>query len=707
LAPHFIGAKNQEPAAERLVDRYSSGQTTRLQIAVRGAVQGVGFRPFVYRLARELNLTGWVNNTPQGVFIEVEGVQRTVAEFKFRLPSEAPPLARIISIEARELPPVGFTAFEIRPSEEGGSKATIILPDIAVCSECRRELFDPTDRRYRYPFINCTHCGPRYSIILRLPYDRPNTTMASFRMCADCLTEYNAPADRRFHAQPIACPKCGPTLELWNPAGELISRGEDAFGTVIAALKEGKVVALKGLGGFHLLVNAGDSSAVHTLRRRKKRGAKPFAVMFPSLESVKRSCEASLEESQLLCSPEAPIALLMRRSCLEVSAEVAPGNPYLGAILPYTPLHHLLMHDFGAPLVATSGNLSDEPICTDEQDALVRLHDIADLFLVHNRPIARQVDDSVVRIINGREQVLRRARGLAPLPMPLIPSNKKIIAFGGHLKNCITLNTECGVVVSQHIGDLDARPGAEAFDRVRSDLATLCGIQPEIVICDLHPDYYSTLRAEESGLPVIRVQHHLAHVLSCAAENETALPYYGVAWDGTGYGGDGTIWGGEFFYVNEKTVIRTGSLLAAPLVGGDAAVREPRRSALGVLWAAFGEEIVLMTDLPPIAAMNSRELEGFTGMLRRGVNVKQATSMGRLFDAVSSLANLCHINRFEGEAAMALEFAAHDLRSENAYTFKWINTPRDQSTESYSTLIVYRGEGGKNVISPPPIWRLD
>jgi len=673
---------------------------------VRGAVQGVGFRPFVYRLANELHLTGWVNNTPQGVFIEVEGARRAVAEFKFRLPSEAPPLARIISIEARELAPLDFTTFEIRESGKSGSKTTIILPDIAVCSECLREMFDPSDRRYRYPFINCTHCGPRYSIIQRLPYDRPNTTMAAFKMCSNCQAEYQAPTDRRFHAQPIACPKCGPTAELWNPSGKVVARADEAIGTAIAALRDSKIVALKGLGGFHLLVNAGNSSAVHALRNRKKRGSKPFAVMFPSLESVKRSCETSLEECQLLLSPEAPIVLLWRKSCLEVSAEVAPGNPYLGAMLPYAPLHHLLMHDFGAPLVATSGNLSDEPICTDEHEALERLRGIADFFLVHNRPIARQVDDSVLRIINGREQVLRRARGLAPLPISLSTAHVGVLAFGGHLKNTVALSTDCGVVISQHIGDLDARPGADAFDRICSDIAQLYDVKPSLAVCDLHPDYYSTLRATESRLPLVRVQHHLAHVLSCAAENETPPPYLGVAWDGTGYGGDGKVWGGEFFTVDESRIKHWGTILPIPLIGGDAAAREPRRSALGVLWETFGEVTLAMADLPSITALNSREIEGFGGMLKRGINCKPATSMGRLFDAVSSLANLCQHNRFEGEAAMALEFSARNVRPEGAYHFEWITAHHDAGARD-SLLIAGRTADKNDLISPPPQMYLD
>ncbi len=678
----------------------------RLQMTVRGAVQGVGFRPYVYRLAAELQLNGWVANAPDGLHVEVEGEHLRIAEFRLRLVSEAPPLARVMSVEARLLPPVGYDRFEIRESEHKGSPSAVILPDVATCSECFSELSDPYNRRYRYPFINCTHCGPRYSIITSLPYDRPNTTMAAFKMCPQCLEEYHEPTDRRFHAQPIACPRCGPFVELWDGKGKILARGEEALVEIVQALRAGHIVAVKGLGGFHLMADACSSTEVHKLRKRKHRGIKPFAVMFPSLEWLRRTCESSLLETQLLTSPESPIVLLKRRSCTEVSAEVAPGNPYIGALLPYTPLHHLLSGDFGRPVVATSGNLSDEPICTDEFEALKRLEGIADLFLVHNRPIARHVDDSIVRVTLGREQVLRRARGMAPLPLPIAPTGKPIIAFGGHLKNAIALSTQSGVVVSQHIGDLDTRPALEAFDRVREDLAALYHTIPEVVVCDLHPDYSSTHRAEECGLPMVRVQHHLAHVFSCAAENEIEPPYLGVAWDGTGYGSDGTIWGGEFFTVEPGRVTRIVRLRPIPLIGGDAAAMEPRRSALGVLWEMMGEEALTSKLLPVATGFNPHELEGFGGMLRRGVNITTASSVGRLFDAIGSLLGLCQINRFEGEAAMAVEFAATGYRADSSCPMPLTQIP--YISGSGETMLI-RGKDAQmpDLTTPGPRYQLD
>ena len=641
----------------------------------------------MHKLARELNLKGWIVNNMQGVAIEIEGEPQAVAQFLSRLRESTPPRAHILSIETLELAPVGYADFQIRQSNDAGSPAAGILPDIAVCQDCLRELFDPPDRRFRYPFINCTNCGPRYSIINSLPYDRPATTMRAFQMCAACRDEYENPDDRRFHAQPIACRVCGPRLQLWDSRGWTIAEEEEALRKATQALREGKIIAVKGLGGFHLLTPAGDDEAIRRLRQRKRRGAKPFAVMFPDLTAVRRTCSPSPVEQRLLTSPEAPIVLIERTSSAEVSLEAAPDNPHLGALLPYTPLHHLILRDFDSPIIATSGNLSEEPICIDEREALTRIKGIADLFLVHNRPIARHVDDSVVRVLMGREQVLRRARGFAPMSFSSEPE-EPVAALGGHLKNAAAIGTRCGVVVSQHIGDLEARTALETHDQAVADLINLYDIKPSAVLCDLNPDYYSTFRAEAWNIPLLRVQHHLAHILACAMENSLDSPYLGVAWDGAGYGADGTIQGGEFFLVAERSARRIASLLPLPLIGGDAAAREPKRSALGVVWASFCSTAIQSTPLEQ--ALKPRELALMTAMLQRGVSIFKASSAGRLFDAVSSLLGLCQINRFEGEAAMALEFAAAKNTPDSAYPMIWIKVkPSDISQE---TLI--KGERG-------------
>ena len=578
----------------------------RLKLAVRGAVQGVGFRPFVFRLAEELKLAGWVNNSPQGVFIEVEGPRPALEKFLLRLETEKPPRSFIQSLESSWLDSVGYKNFEIRASETGGGKTALVMPDIATCPDCLREIFDPKNRRHRYPFTNCTNCGPRFSIIESLPYDRANTSMRQFVMCPACQAEYDNPRDRRFHAQPNACPVCGPHLELFEcgDTSPLSKRGHvravqnnDALVAAAEALRRGQIVAVKGIGGFHLMVDARNEAAVKRLRERKHREEKPFALMFPTLDSGKSVCEVSPLEERLLRSPEAPVVLLRRRRQSQISnlkfqiAEgVAPNNPNLGVMLPSNPLQHLLMAELGFPIVATSGNLSDEPICTDEREALERLGGIADVFLVHNRPIVRHVDDSIVRVMLGREMVLRRARGYAPLPIsipvaadvrrlksrsqnqsepPHVGGYETILAVGAHLKNAVALAVGNQVFISQHIGDLETEPANDAFRRVIADFEKLYDAKPEIIAADLHPDYLSTKFASETccqrpagssdssagKMPAAHffgVQHHIAHVLSCMAENEIAPPALGVSWDGTGYGLDGTIWGGEFFQIADR-----------------------------------------------------------------------------------------------------------------------------------------------------------
>lgn len=678
----------------------------RLRLAVGGVVQGVGFRPFVHRLATELALAGWVGNSPQGVVIEIEGTRGAVEEFARRLHYERPAHSVITSCESVWLDAAGWSGFAIHPSETSGAPTALVLPDIAPCAECRRELFDPANRRFRYPFINCTHCGPRFSIIEALPYDRPNTTMRGFPLCAACRVEYEDPRDRRFHAQPNACPRCGPRLELWDAEGVALFGGDDALRASAQAIRRGRIVAVKGVGGFHLLVDARSAAAVRRLRERKRRGAKPFAVMFPTLAAVREACVVSELEARLLEAPEAPIALLTRRTDGGASAiadAVAPGNPNLGVLLPANPLHLLLMAELGFPVVATSGNLSDEPLCTDEREALARLRGIADLWLVHDRPIARPVDDSIVRVMLDREMVLRRARGYAPLPVRLVsgfgfrvsgfdganpnqpetrdPKLETVLAVGAHLKNTVALAVGENVFLSQHLGDLETEPAHAAFRRAAADLPRLYAATPDAVAADLHPDYLSTqfveeLAARRGGPRLVRVQHHLAHALACLAENEVALPALGVAWDGTGYGKDGAIWGGEFFRVTVGEGERVASLRAFPLPGGDAAAREPRRAALGMLHAAAGGDAALSGLRREIERQfEARELALLRAALERGLNAPPCSSIGRLFDAVAALLGLRARNEFEGQAAMELEFAAAGVGEVEPYELLLVPGP--------------------------------
>ena len=702
----------------------------RLRVVIRGAVQGVGFRPFVYRLATEMALPGWVINSSQGVFIEVEGASAQLDEFLRRVQTEKPPRSFIQSLESSFLDPLGFTGFEIRHSEETGVKTALVLPDMATCPDCLHDISDPANRRYQYPFTNCTNCGPRYSIIEALPYDRPNTSMKAFTLCDDCRAEYENPLDRRFHAQPNACPKCGPHLELWDREGRVLATHHDALLQAAEAIRRGQLVAVKGLGGFHLVVDARNEASVRRLRQRKHREEKPLALMAPSLESVKELCLVSAQEERLLLSPESPIVLLQRHSAgikpaptggqgdqpvapTVLAPSVAPPpNPSLGVMLPYTPLHHLLMRELGFPIVATSGNLSDEPICIDEYEALERLQTIADLFLVHNRPIVRHVDDSIVRVVLGREMVQRRARGYAPLPVmvkndegrktkdepgqkpgfltqspisnlqspssaSIVNHQSSILAVGAHLKNSVAITVGQNVFISQHIGDLETPQAFDAFRRVIADLSKLYDFHPTAIACDLHPDYMSTHYARELAaqsdppLPVIAVQHHFAHIASCMAENDITGRALGVSWDGTGYGTDGTIWGGEFLLTETPgTFTRVGHLRTFRLPGGDKAVREPRRIALGLLYELFGDATFSKTNLPPLIDTTNAERSIIRQMLRQKLNAPVTSSAGRLFDAVAALIGLRQRVNFEGQAAMDLEFAAEATPAEGEYPFE-------------------------------------
>jgi hydrogenase maturation protein HypF len=647
----------------------------RLKVSVRGVVQGVGFRPFVYRLATQLGLHGWVLNSAQGVFIEVEGDRRLLQNFLVRLKAEKPRLASIQSLEPSFLDTVGYGRFEIRDCNLDGPKTVLVLPDIATCSDCLAEILDPANRRYRYPFTNCTNCGPRFTIIESIPYDRPNTSMARFAMCPDCLREYDDPMDRRFHAQPIACPNCGPRLELWDSKGETIAQRDDALLRSVEALLKGKILAVKGLGGFHLVVDAKNEAAVRDLRSRKRREEKPFALIYPSLEAVCNDCEVSQLEERLLSSPECPIVLLDRGKQLGgLAPSIAPASGSFGVMLPYTPLHHLLMREICSPIVATSGNVRDEPICIDEREALQRLNGIAEFYLVHDRPIVRHVDDSIVRVIGGRESVLRRARGYAPLPLHLREPLPVVLALGAHLKNSVAVSSGREVFVSQHIGDLETGQAFIAFRKVASDMQSLYGISAGLIACDLHPDYLSTKYACHLSEKPLFVQHHWAHVLACIAENELNPPVLGVAWDGTGYGTNGTIWGGEFLLTDGDSFERVAHLREFRLPGGSAAVKEPRRSALGVLHEARGEDGIRNRELAPVSEFATADLMIIKQMLARGLNSPVTSSVGRLFDAIASLAGLRQRVSFEGQAAMELEYVV-DQSIEESYLFQLAEGP--------------------------------
>jgi hydrogenase maturation protein HypF len=611
----------------------------RLRITLRGAVQGVGFRPFVYRLATEMSLTGSVLNSSSGLVVEVEGPADQLRRFEERLEKERPHASVVTVHESVSLPPQGSTRFEIHHSDTESGRSVNVMPDLATCADCLAELFDPASRRHLYPFTNCTNCGPRYTIVVDIPYDRPNTTMGDFVLCPACREEYEDPVNRRFHAQPNACPVCGPQLD--GPIQD-----------VAAALLKGEIVALKGIGGFQLLVDARQPAAVARLRQRKHREEKPFALMMPSLEVASEYCEISPAEVELLESQAAPIVLLKPRPGTDIAWNVAHCSPYLGVMLPYSPLHHLLMKECPFPLIATSGNRSDEPIAIANDEGRTRLKDIADHFLMHNRPIVRACDDSVVRLTRGRAGILRRARGYAPLGIRVNREVPPVLAVGGHLKNTVAIGIGQDVFLSQHIGDLETLEARHAFEQAIEDLYRLYSFKPEAVVCDLHPDYASTNWAEKAGFPIICVQHHQAHVASCAAENRVEGPYLGVAWDGTGYGLDGAIWGGEFFRVDNNQYERIAHLRPFGLPGGDAAVREGWRSAESLLFEVLGADAAEPRVRP---------------MLMRKIHLVPTTSVGRLFDAVASITGLAQQNRFEGQAAMLLENEIGGLRTEEAY----------------------------------------
>ena len=773
----------------------ASENLQRWHFQLQGIVQGVGFRPFVYRLAMALQLTGWVCNTTEGLHIETEGSIEQLEVFASKLRHEAPPHSLITHLKQWEVSCQGETQFQILDSQilepkiavnqtpsshrltrdESGKLhlGNLILPDLATCADCIRELFDPHNRRYRYPFLNCTCCGPRYSILQRLPYDRAHTTMANFAMCPNCRREYHDPLDRRFHAQPTACPDCGPQIQFIDnsiknspnriPLSEFPEIGNRALVKAIELIQSGGILAVKGLGGFHLVAAADDQSAIMRLRHRKRRSAKPLAVMVPSLDWLTKYVHLEPMEISLLQSPAAPIVLIPwqeRERQPVIASEVAPHNPYLGVMLPYTPLHHLLLADLGKPIVATSGNLSSETICIDEMEAITRLRDIADGFLIHNRPIARAIDDSVVRVIDSQPMILRRARGYAPLPIQLsLPCKSSdqmptaVLGLGGHLKNTIALGhlashrsdaefPQWQILISQHLGDLGNSTTWQHCQQTIKTITEIYAIVPQSLGCDLHPDYGSTQLAHQlvnnsanQDLSIVPIQHHYAHVLAVMAEHELEVPQItatdgtnnsnsrtmphilGVAWDGTGYGTDGTIWGGEFLLIpptgarlsspakfpeqSSSAYRRIAHWRQFPLVGGDLASQEPRRALLGLLYVCFGADLP-WSNFPALESFNPKQRSLLLTALARITETHpngeedhrtsasalgtMTSSVGRLFDGVAALLNLCpqaqpRIN-FEGQAAMQLEFSAASIGEQtldSTYPFRVIS---DHDSES-------------------------
>jgi|Deesub1362A_J573_1020465.scaffolds.fasta_scaffold00317_42 hydrogenase maturation protein HypF len=641
----------------------------RLRVRVTGLVQGVGFRPFVYRLAVGLGLSGYVRNDTVGVLIEVEGHKERLDEFLIRLESDHPPVSRIYSLQHSFLEDKGLSGFEIRDSDESGEIHANILPDISTCDDCLREMYDPSDRRHRYPFINCTNCGPRFTIIERLPYDRKNTSMRLFRMCPECEKEYHRPDDRRFHAQPNACHMCGPHVALYDIKGLLMAEGDTAIERAVDKLRNGAIVALKGIGGFHLMCDATDDDVVNRLRQRKCREEKPMAVMFPGIEMIRAETHLNRLEERAICSIERPIVIVRKREDTTLSALVSPNNSTVGVFMPYTPLHHMIIHEMGRPLVATSANRTDDPIVKDDEDAFRRLNGIADFILTHNRPIVRRCDDSVVKVMAERQVPVRRSRGFVPLPV-IIPFRLKepVLALGAYMNTTIALGIEDRVYLSQHIGDLDTPLAMEFYGETIKEMLEIFDVRPAIVVCDLHPNYYSTRYGERHfSKGLIKVQHHFSHILSCMIENEIpeGEEVIGFAFDGTGYGTDRSIWGGEVMIVSYRGFKRLYHLRPYRLPGGEKAIREPFRTALSLLYETFGDKAP-EDPLPPIG---KEETSFLIHMIKKGINSPVTTSMGRLFDGVSSIIGLRHRASYHAQAAIELEQLSTKAETEDVYPF--------------------------------------
>ncbi|MFH1675214.1 MAG: carbamoyltransferase HypF [Pseudomonadota bacterium] len=646
------------------------GKTTvGKKLSVNGIVQGVGFRPFVFQRAQYYGLKGDVANASSGVIIHVEGNEEKIQAFIQDLTEEGPPLSRITEISTSNEPVRGYEQFTIRESKEGSSRSTLISPDMAICDDCLQELFDPNDRRYHYPFINCTNCGPRYTIIDDIPYDRPKTSMKHFKMCLECRKEYDDPANRRFHAQPNACKICGPNVSFYNnqrtrvPAQDPIKRTADF-------LKKGYIVAIKGLGGFHLAADAENNDAVIRLRQRKHREEKPFALMSYDLDRVRRYAHIEPDEEVLLTSPQRPVVLLKKRDPNPLSPEISPRNKNFGAMLPYTPLHYLLLdYDFTA-LVMTSGNINEEPIAIDNDEAFERLGAIADYFLIHNRDIYLRSDDSIVRSVDEAIRIIRRSRGYIPTPVFLKEEVPQILACGAELKNTVCLTKGKNAFLSQHIGDLENLETYRFLELTVRHMKRILDIDPQIVAYDLHPDYLSTRYArEQKGIKKIAVQHHHAHIVSCMAENRLDGPVIGLSLDGTGYGTDGRIWGGEVLIVEAHQFTRAAHLAYFPMPGGAAAIKEPWRMAVSYLYQTFGEAFHDL-DLPLLQGLEKKKIRVVLEMISKQVNTPQTSSLGRLFDGVAAILGIRDRVAYEGQAAMELEMAIRK-ETEESYDYEW------------------------------------
>jgi len=640
------------------------------RLKVNGIVQGVGFRPFVFQLAEKFNLKGEVANTSSGVAIHIEGSPEKVAAFEKELSEKSPPLAYIIEISSQTEAVKNHTEFAIVKSKGQAKRSTLISPDVSVCDDCRGEMLAPDDRRYHYPFINCTNCGPRYTIIDDIPYDRPKTSMRHFKMCPPCQAEYDDPTNRRFHAQPNACADCGPHVGLYdNQRNEIIPHPQ-AVKKAADLLKAGHILAIKGLGGYHLAADAANTDAVKQLRRRKLREEKPFAIMSYDLGAIERYARVGPEEEKLLTSIQRPIVLLEKKKSSALSEEVAPGNNYFGVMLPYTPLHYLLLEQGFDALVMTSGNLSEEPIAIDNDDAFNRLSDIADYFLIHNRDIYLRSDDSILRYVAGARRFLRRSRGYVPIPVFLKNEVAPILACGAELKNTICVTRQDKAFLSQHIGDLENLATYEFFKLTIAHLNRILDIEPEIIACDMHPDYLSTQYALELEVDhKIQVQHHHAHVVSCMAEHKLEGAVIGLSFDGTGYGTDGAIWGGEILVAREHDFERAGHLAYVPMPGSAAAIKEPWRMAVSYLQDAYGSDFRNL-DLPALNEIDTQKLTVIGEMISKGINSPLTSSLGRLFDGVAAICGIRDRVNFEGQAAMELEMAARE-DSDGVYEYGW------------------------------------
>ena len=640
------------------------------RLKVNGIVQGVGFRPFVFQLADNFNLKGEVANTSSGVSIHIEGSPQNVASFEKKLSTTSPPLAYIVEISSRTEAVKNFVEFAIVKSKGQAKMSTLISPDVAVCDDCLAEMLDPDDRRYHYPFINCTNCGPRYTIIDDIPYDRPKTSMRHFKMCPRCQAEYDDPTDRRFHAQPNACGDCGPHVDLFDNHRQLISSYGDAVKTAAELLKQGQILAVKGLGGYHLAADAVNAEAVRKLRRRKLREEKPLAVMSYGLKAVRSYARLGTEEEKLLTAIQRPIVLLEKKTPNAIAAEVAPGNKYFGVMLPYAPLHYLLLQRGFEALVMTSGNMSEEPIAIDNDDAFNRLSGIADYFLIHNRDIYLRSDDSIVRHAAGASRFLRRSRGYVPIPVFLKNKVPPILACGAELKNTICVTKEDKAFISQHIGDLENLPTYEFLKLSVAHLKRILDIEPEIIACDMHPDYLSTRYAQEQQADhKIPVQHHHAHIVSCMAEHKLEGAVIGLSFDGTGYGTDGAIWGGEILIAREHDFKRAAHLAYVPMPGSAAAIKEPWRMAVSYLQEAYGPEFRDL-DLALVRELDNGKLTVIGEMIAKGINSPLTSSLGRLFDAVAAICGIRDRVNFEGQAAMELEMAAV-AGTDGVYEYGW------------------------------------